>query len=233
MSTPVTSRPSRSQRAEKLTLESRPALPELDPHANGEYCMAIVVVGGQARNVGKTSLVANLIKAVSERRWTAVKISQHEHDLPPEANYVIREESDATGNGDTARYLQAGARHALLLSARPGRLADAIPALRRELGRADDVILESNSVLEFLEPDVYLAVLDPAIADFKSSARQYLQHASAVVLNEPERRNFRWDKTLLEQVMRKPIFRVRPPHYLTADLVEFVRKRLQKMDQRL
>ena len=195
--------------------------------------MAIVVVGGQARNVGKTSLVANLIKAVPERRWTAVKISHHEHDLPPEASYVIREESDASGDGDTARYLRAGARRALLLSARPGRLADAIPALRRELGRADDVILESNSVLEFLEPDVYLAVLDPAIADFKSSARQYLQQASAVVLNEPERRGFRWDKTLLEQVMRKPIFRVRPPHYLTADLVEFVRKKLQKMDQRL
>ena len=233
MTTPVTSRPARGQRAEKLTVESRPAPPERDPQADGEYCMAIVVVGGQARHVGKTSLVANLIKAVPERQWTAVKISHHEHDLPPEANYVIREESDSTGNGDTARYLRAGARRALLLSARPGRLAEAIPALRRELGRADDVILESNSVLEFLEPDVYLAVLDPAIADFKSSARQYLQNASAVVLNEPERRNFRWDKALLEQVMRKPIFRVRPPHYLTADLVEFVRKKLQKMDQRL
>jgi len=34
-------------------------------------------------------------------------------------------------------------------------------------------------------------------------------------------------------VMRKPIFRVRPPHYLTADLVEFVRKKLRSLDQRL
>ena len=201
--------------------------------ASGEYCMAIVVVGGQARNVGKTSLVANLIKAVAERHWTAVKITQHAHDIPPDASYVIREERDASGDGDTSRYLKAGARRALLLSARPGRLADAMPALRRELGRADDVILESNSVLEFLEPDVYLAVLDPAISDFKSSARQFLQNASAVVLNQPERRSIRWDKALLDQVMRKPIFRVRPPHYLTADLVEFVRKKLQKLDQRL
>jgi predicted AAA+ superfamily ATPase len=232
MSTSVTSRSKRAE-DEETTEEPRPAPPpELDPRANGEYCMAIVVVGGQARNVGKTSLVANLIKAVPERRWTAVKISQHEHDLPPGASYVIREERDASGDGDTARYLRAGARRALLLSARPGCLADAIPALRRELGRADDVILESNSVLEFLEPDVYLAVLDPAIADFKSSARQYLQNASAVVLNEPERRSFRWDKAVLEQVMRKPIFRVRPPHYLTPDLVEFVRKKLQSLDQR-
>jgi hypothetical protein len=230
MSTSVTSP---GKRARKKTAEPRPAPPELDPSADGEYCMAIVVVGGQSRNVGKTSLVANLIKAVPERRWTAVKITQHEHDLPPETNYLIHEEVDATGDRDTARYLRAGARRALLLTARPGCLADAIPELRRELGRADDVILESNSVLEFLEPDVYLAVLDPAIADFKSSARQFLQQASAVVLNQPERRGIRWDKTLLEQVMRKPIFRVRPPHYLTPDLVEFVRKKLRSLDQRL
>lgn len=221
------------KRVRKKTAETRPAPPELDPRADGEYCMAIVVVGGQARNVGKTSLVSNLIKAVPERRWTAVKITQHEHDLSREGSYVLREETDAAGDADTSRYLRAGARRALLLSTRPGRLADAIPALRRELGRADDVILESNSVLEFLEPDVYLAVLDPAIADFKSSARQYLQQASAVVLNEPQSRSFRWDKALLEQVMRKPIFRVRPPHYLTPDLVEFVRKKLQSLDQRV
>jgi len=233
MSTSVTSRPARTKRAGSNTAEPRPEPPELDPSANGEYCMAIVVVGGQSRNVGKTSLVANLIRAVPERRWTAVKITQHEHGLAPEASYMIREECDAAGDSDTARYLRAGARRALLLTARRGCLADAIPALRRELGRADDVILESNSVLEFLEPDVYLAVLDPAIADFKSSARHFLQEASAVVLNEPERRSFRWDKALLEQVMRKPIFRVRPPHYTTPDLVEFVRKKLQSLDQRL
>jgi len=232
MSAPATSRPVPPRSAAGREAESRPATAKLDPRANGEYCMAIVVVGGQARNVGKTSLLANLIQATPERRWTAVKITQDEHDLPVEASYVIREEHETTGDTDTARYLRAGARRALLLSARPGCLADAIPALRRELGRADDVILESNSVLEFLEPDVYLAVLDPAIADFKSSARQFLQHASAVVLNEPQRRNFRWDKALLEQVMRKPIFRVRPPHYLTTDLVEFVRKKLQSLDQR-
>ena len=229
MRTSVTDRHSRD--AEKsVELGSAPS--KLDPRTNGESYMAIVVVGGQARNVGKTSLLANLIRATPERRWTAVKITQHEHDLPADASYVMREERDAAGDSDTARYLRAGARRALLLSAGPGRLGDAIPALRRELGQADDVIMESNSVLEFLEPDVYLAVLDPAIADFKSSARQFLQQASAVVLNEPQRKNFRWDKTLLEQVMRKPIFRVRPPYYLTADLVEFVRKKLQSLDQR-
>ncbi len=205
----------------------------MDPRTYGERYRAILVVGGQARNVGKTSLVTALIKALPERRWTAVKIAQHAHDLPDDSSYAIREEDNSAGEGDTARYLLAGARRALLLSVRPGHLADAMADLRRELGRADDAILESNSVLELLEPDVYLAVLDPGNPEFKSSARQYLQQASAVVLNEVGRKNFRWDKALLEQVMRKPIFRVRPPHFLSADLVEFVRKKLQRLDQRL
>jgi hypothetical protein len=43
--------------------------------------MAIIVVGGSNRGVGKTSLVCGLIAALPEFRWTAVKISTHEHKL--------------------------------------------------------------------------------------------------------------------------------------------------------
>ena len=113
-------------------------------------------------------------------------------------------------------------RRDLLRVAGAGVAALAAPRIGRA-ERADKLVFVPTSDL---------AVLDPAIADFKASARQFLQNASAVVINQPERRSIRWDKSVLEQVMRKPIFRVRPPHYLTADLVEFVRKKLQKMDQR-
>ena len=33
--------------------------------------MAIVVVGGHTRNIGKTSVMAGLIRALPEMRWTA------------------------------------------------------------------------------------------------------------------------------------------------------------------
>ncbi len=42
-----------------------------------------------------------------------------------------------------------------------------MPALRQRLERARHVILESNSVLKFLRPDLYLTVLDPGTEDFK------------------------------------------------------------------
>ena len=41
--------------------------------------MAVVVVGGHSRSVGKTSVVANLIARLPERHWTACKITQFGH----------------------------------------------------------------------------------------------------------------------------------------------------------
>ena len=46
----------------------------------------------------------------------------------------------------------------------------------------ENVILESNSVLEFVRPDLDTAVLAPAVADFKASALRYLERADAVVM---------------------------------------------------
>jgi dethiobiotin synthetase len=43
--------------------------------------MAIVVVGGHTRNIGKTSVVAGLVRALPEMRWTAFKITQFGHGV--------------------------------------------------------------------------------------------------------------------------------------------------------
>ena len=43
--------------------------------------MAIVVVGGHTRNIGKTSVVAGLIAAMPEMNWTAFKITQYGHGV--------------------------------------------------------------------------------------------------------------------------------------------------------
>lgn len=44
------------------------------------------------------------------------------------------------------------------------------------------LILESNSLLQFLKPSLYFAVIDPAREDFKNSARVALDRADALVL---------------------------------------------------
>jgi hypothetical protein len=42
--------------------------------------------------------------------------------------------------------------------------------------------VESNSLLQFLRPSLYFAVVDPAKEDFKDSARVALDRADALVL---------------------------------------------------
>ena len=61
-----------------------------------------------------------------------------------------------------------------------------MPAVRGKLAESGNAILESNSILKFLRPDLYLTVLDPATADFKKSAQEFLDRADAVILHQSE-----------------------------------------------
>jgi hypothetical protein len=106
-----------------------------------------------------------------------------------------------------------------------GRLAEAMPALRQRLEGSSNVIIESNSVLKFLRPDLYLTLLDPSTADFKNSAREFLDRANAVILHEAPQ-SAAWQAVSLKPVAERPIFRVSPPPYVSPEIVEFVRTSL-------
>jgi|SRR5277367_6776261 len=197
--------------------------------------MAIVVIGGHSRSVGKTSVVAGLISALPEYDWTAVKITQYGHGVcsangapcdcaTDDHSWAISEEKDRSGESDTSRFLVAGAVRALWVRTEQGRLAEAMPALRQRLERARNVIVESNSVLKFLRPDLYLTVLDPGTEDFKTSAREFLDRAGAVILHDSSKAGgAAWRRVSLKPVAERPVFRITPPPYVTPEIVEFVR----------
>lgn len=198
--------------------------------------MAIIVIGGHSRSVGKTSVVAGLISALPEFNWTAVKITQYGHGIcsangkacdcaTADHSWAISEERDRSGDSDTSRFLVAGAVHALWARTEQGRLAEAMPALRQRLEGSSNVIIESNSVLKFLRPDLYLTLLDPSTADFKNSAREFLDRANAVILHEAPQ-SAAWQAVSLKPVAERPIFRVSPPPYVSPEIVEFVRTSL-------
>lgn len=193
----------------------------------------IVVIGGHSRSVGKTSVVAGLISALREFEWTAVKITQYGHGIcsangeacdcvTDDHSWAISEERDRSGESDTSRYLLAGGARALWVRTEQGRLAEAMPALRKRLQASCNVIIESNSVMKFIRPDLYLTVLDPATEDFKKSAQEFLDRADAVILHE--RDGGAWQKISLKPVVGRPVFRIVPPIYVTGEIVEFVRR---------
>jgi hypothetical protein len=194
--------------------------------------MAIIVIGGHSRSVGKTSVVAGLISALPEFEWTAAKITQHGHGIcsangqpcdcaTADHAWAISEERERSGKSDTSRFLTAGAKKVFWVRTEQGRLAEAMPAFRKKLEGARNVIIESNSVLKFLRPDLYLTVLDPATADFKNSAREFLDRASAVILHD-KAGAAAWQTVSLKPVVERPIFRITPPPYVTQEIVQFV-----------
>ena len=200
--------------------------------------MSLVVIGGHSRSVGKTSVVAGLIAALPEFRWTAVKITQYGHGIcsangelcdcaTDNHSWALTEERDRSGGSDTSRFLVSGAARSLWLRTRQGMLAEAMPRLRQELAGAENAILESNSVMRFLRPDLYITVLDAATADFKTSAQEFLDRADAVILHDSAD-HVVWATVSLKPVADKPMFRIRPPQYVTPDFVEFVREKIQR-----
>lgn len=197
--------------------------------------MAIVVVGGHSRNVGKTSVAAGLIAALPQYHWTAFKITQYGHGIcsasgtrchcaSDDHTWAISEEKDRSGDSDTSRFLVAGAARVWWVRTEQGRLAEAMPAIRQRLQGSANVILESNSVLGFIKPDVYLSVLDPQNPDFKTSAKEFFDQADAVIVHSGSD-PFSWKGT-------KPIFLIQPPQYVTPEIVAFVRDRLGENNQR-
>src|SRR5437879_6197817 len=198
--------------------------------------MSLVVIGGHSRSVGKTSVVAGLISALPEFEWTAAKITQYGHGICSangeacdcaigDHSWAITEERDRAGESDTSRFLVAGAQRVYWVRTEQGRLAEAMPTMRKRLEGARNVIIESNSVLKFLRPDLYLPVLDPATPDFKNSAREFLDRADAVVLHG-EATESAWQAVSLKPVATLPMFRIKPPMYVTPELIAYVRAKL-------
>lgn len=197
--------------------------------------MAMVVIGGHSRDVGKTSVVAGLIASMPEFHWLAIKITQYGHGIcsangepcdcvTADHNLAVTEERSRAGDTDTSRFLAAGAERVLWVRTQQGLLAEAMPRVRSELAKAENVIIESNSVMKFLRPNLYIAVLDPTRADFKNSAREYLDRADALLLRSTD--HMKWKDVSLKPVQARPRFSFDPPNYTPAEFVEFVREKL-------
>ena len=162
----------------------------------------LVVVGGHTRSIGKTQLVCDIIAAFPKTEWIAGKITQYGHgvcaqngencDCAPEEHVCALDwETKADTGTDSARFLAAGAKRSFWLRTKQGFLAEGLPLLRDALREIDNaagdgenraVILESNSLMQFVKPSLYFAVIDPLREDFKESAQVALDRAHALVL---------------------------------------------------
>ncbi len=153
----------------------------------------VVVVGGHSRNIGKTSVICGIIGALPTWNWTAIKITPHAH--------VVRED----------RFLAAGAARAFLLQ------SDAMPSVVQLLAESENTIIESNSILRFLQPDLCAMVVDGAVADFKPTALEFIGRANFLVVTSEAK--LAWPQVPPSLLQDKPRFAAPPPRYENAELI--------------
>jgi hypothetical protein len=181
--------------------------------------LPIIVVGGATRGVGKTSLICALITAFPQFPWTAVKVTSHHYgQREPVSEETKQPATQAEQGTDTARYLAAGARRAILVTASTTGLP--LADIRAALGRDTYVIFESNTIINFLNPDLCLAIVGHSHLDSKPSFEPLMRKADALVSStetgtEP-----------LNLLPSGPHFALPAPDRISAGMLAWLRLRL-------
>ena len=196
----------------------------------------LVAVGGHSRNIGKTSVVAGLIRRLQDRKWTAIKITQYGHgvcanegkecgcEAEPDHPFALSEEYEPNQT-DSGRFLAAGAERSFWLRTPAGELSRAAGTLRKILDSTENVIVESNSIVELVQPDVFLMLLDFSCQDFKASSLRFMDRADAFVVIDRGINAPMWEDIARGLWDQKPQFLVRPPRYVTVAISNFVKSR--------
>ena len=154
----------------------------------------IVAVSGFSSEVGKTTLMCDLLQAVPG--WEAIKVTRGHHrscGRDPEACCV----SDLLGDEpvlrsgrkdnyalakDTGRYWDAGAANVHWVIVTDEQVEEGI---KRAIERveAPGVFIEGNSILDFIKADFVLLVSRASGGKIKGSARRTLSRSSAIYLS--------------------------------------------------
>jgi len=155
----------------------------------------IVGVGGFTSNVGKTTLMCELLKAFPG--WEAIKTTRgHYRSCGKDSEAccvshllnhepLVRSGRDDTYElgKDTGRYWDAGASNVHWLIATDNQIDQGIrEALSRV--RSEGVFVEGNSFSQFVETDYFVMVKSAGSDSIKKSAKAIVSNVEAVYLSE-------------------------------------------------
>jgi hypothetical protein len=155
---------------------------------------AIVAVSGFSSEVGKTTLMCDLLSAFPH--WEAIKVTRgHYRSCGKDPNVCCvsdllsdepvirsgREQNYAVGK-DTGRYWDAGATNVHWVIVTDAQVEQGIKQAVERVA-APGVFIEGNSILDFIQADFVLMVSRASGGKIKGSARRALSRSSAIYLS--------------------------------------------------
>jgi hypothetical protein len=155
----------------------------------------IIGVGGFTSNVGKTTLLCELLKAFPG--WEAIKTTRGHYrscGKDPHSCCVShllsaeplvrsgREETYSLGK-DTGRYWDAGASNVHWLICTDNQVEDGIKQALAKV-KSPGVFVEGNSFTEFVNADHFVMCRQAGNSKIKSSAKRLISKASAIYVSD-------------------------------------------------
>ena len=158
--------------------------------------MRIVTVSGTSSEIGKTTLVCELLRRLPG--WAAVKVTRGHYrscgkdpetccvsHLLGDAPRVFGDRADTDQAAkDTGRYWAAGAADVRWVVGKRGQEAAGLARALEELADRPGVVVEGNRIVESCRPDLALLVAHPSQSEVKSSARRILDRIHALYVVE-------------------------------------------------
>ncbi len=127
----------------------------------------ILLIGGAARNVGKTTFSTSVIKHFSRfHSIIGLKVKtirpgderyHGKRSKLSNSNFLIREESFLSEE-DTGKMFSAGAKRVFYIKTKQQAIFEAIQTLFNEIGQEHLIVCESNSLREFINPALFLLI---------------------------------------------------------------------------
>lgn len=120
-----------------------------------EKAPIVIGIGGSHSNIGKTTLATALLKILKHKgRWGAIKYTKTAFFTS-----VIYDKSILNQkNKDTQRLLNAGAEDVLWVQSPKDELSEVLSIAINRLSYLDGIIVEGNSAIEFLKPDIVIFI---------------------------------------------------------------------------
>ncbi len=138
----------------------------------------IIGIGGAHSGAGKTAYASLLLRNL--RGWGAIKYTKTGlYSSVIDDGKILSEEDK-----DTRRFLDSGAERVLWVQSPPSDIGEVLPLAVEKLSDLRGIVVEGNSAIEFLMPDIIIFIFGSDSTKIKEGAKSLLGKADVVVADK-------------------------------------------------